>query len=278
MERSCTVQSCGRRHYSGGLCEMHYRRRLRTGDVRAGEPRRGDGPPTTCAVAGCEQPVDARGWCHGHHQRWLRDGDVKADEPLSRRKQPETCTVQGCTNGTGSHGLCGTHRYRRKTHGDVQADVPVRQWNRLTEPERCVAEGCGEDAGVLGLCEEHGEQQSAQGGVLTPVTLRLLTGEGWVNHGYRNVPVPKVLRHLVNGETSVGEHRLVMAVQLGRALRADEVVHHRNGVRTDNRPENLELWSTSHPKGQRVADKVRWALHTLERYRPDLHRRLEDGL
>ena len=41
-----------------------------------------------------------------------------------------------------------------------------------------------------------------------------------------------------------------------------------NGVRDDNRPENLELWNTSQPSGQRVADKVRWATDILRLYTP----------
>jgi hypothetical protein len=57
-----------------------------------------------------------------------------------------------------------------------------------------------------------------------------------------------------------------MEQSLGREMYDDENVHHKNGLTGDNRPENLELWTTSQPCGQRVEDKIIWAVELLRRY------------
>lgn len=64
----------------------------------------------------------------------------------------------------------------------------------------------------------------------------------------------------------VFEHILVVEEILGRHLFADETVHHRNGVRDDNRPKNLELWIKPQPPGIRVEDAIAWAREILARY------------
>ena len=69
------------------------------------------------------------------------------------------------------------------------------------------------------------------------------------------------------GGRSYLEHRLVVEAAIGRKLLKHENVHHKNGDRLDNRyPENLEVWSTSQPAGQRVIDLVTWAREIIDLY------------
>lgn len=86
-------------------------------------------------------------------------------------------------------------------------------------------------------------------------------GKRITKHGYIQIRNPEG-----NIPYYVLEHRYKKEIQIGRALYPHETVHHLNGVRDDNRIENLELWSKSQPPGQRVSDKVKWAKELLSLY------------
>jgi len=91
-------------------------------------------------------------------------------------------------------------------------------------------------------------------------------GSGTIdNNGYR-VITKKGHANCKSKKGHIFEHTFVMSEYLGRALIKGEAVHHKNGIKHDNRIENLELWHKGQPAGQRVEDKIAWAKEFLEEY------------
>ena len=193
-----------------------------------------------------------------HYKRWLRTGS-----PI-RGERPTICAVDHCERQAKSRGWCHAHYQRWRHHGDVRAHVPLRS------RQPCAVGDCDRPSYARAYCNTHYRRLLATGDARAEEPIRVVTGDGSFSHGYWKVPVPPEDRWLVGGQAAVAEHRLLMARELGRPLHEDEVVHHINGDRTDNRPENLELWSTAHPKGQRIEDKVEFACAILCRYAPEL--------
>lgn len=71
--------------------------------------------------------------------------------------------------------------------------------------------------------------------------------QGYAVKSYKAFPVETwpILSKMCKKNSQIKVHRAIMAIKLGRPLSPHEIVHHINGVRDDNRPENLEVFSTT---------------------------------
>ena len=95
---------------------------------------------------------------------------------------------------------------------------------------------------------------------------RWIGGKILHKRGYVFVLSPEHPRVQNRKNKYVQEHILVMEKKIGRYILPNETIHHKNGIKTDNRIENLELWSKNHLYGQRVEDLIKFAKEILSRY------------
>lgn len=221
------MDGCDQRSHAADLCRRHYDEKNAAG--------------RQCKVSGCAAVPRAAGYCATHYYRFSRHGDAGSAELL--RRPPRKCKVESCANmAAGRNDLCRSHSDRLRDYGTVEGRPCATCGIRTTKgsdycPEHYIAEmtrriGLGERPVLPGV-------RNASGG-------GNLTGGGYVGFKVLNVMIL--------------EHRAVMERMLGRPLRPFENVHHKNGQRADNRPENLELWTIPQPSGQRPEDLVAWVL------------------
>ena len=224
-----------------------------------------------CSFDNCNGLQQARKLCAKHYARWLRYGDPSIVHPTGSpagTKSPlhQKCGVDGCNMlGPYVKGFCSAHYGRFKIHGDPLAGRPkagtITTRNSI---ELCKCDGCENIAIAKGFCSAHwcrvrkyGDPQSSR-----PIRKDMPGVRKYNDRGY-------IAQWDVISKSTIFEHRVVMSEMIGRPLLKNENVHHKNGKRDDNRPDNLELWVTSQPSGQRPADLIDWARSILATYEAD---------
>lgn len=145
--------------------------------------------------------------------------------------------------------MCDSH-YRRELRS-----------RKTAQGENCEVTDCPKPREARGLCLMHYRRLMTTGVVGSAQHLKARKGEGCVRpDGYRDV--------YRDGRRGL-EHRMVMEDILGRSLQKHEYVHHKNGIRSDNRPDNLEIWVAC--PGQRPEDLINFL---VTHYREELTRAL----
>lgn len=268
VSRDCAIEGCSKpAKGSRGWCVMHETRWRRTGDplgVRTRAPR------APCSADGCEEPSQAKGLCKAHYgvlRRAQRQAAIDAgtfNGPL--------CAYPDCGRPAHARGLCGSH-VQQEQRGDVLA--PIGTYLPGGHPEVCIVDGCEKPSRNRGWCWTHYYRWLKHGDPLAGPRFIDGTRKALLdNNGYVRIYVPGHPEAMSRGYAL--EHRLVMSDILGRPLRKYENVHHINGNRADNRPENLELWVTSQPSGQRPVDLVAWARQIIDLYGAEFEERRDE--
>ena len=162
------------------------------------------------------------------------------------------CKIKNCEKPVRAKKLCTRHYNKLRKYGDPLYERPKN---------KCSIKGCDKKYEGKGFCKKHYDLNRRRGNPMAEP----LWGKGSYKNGYKLIFKPGY-PGAYKSDGRILEHRYIMEQHLGRSLQPHERVHHRNGIRDDNRIENLELWSTSHPPGQRVADKIKWAKEFLKFY------------
>lgn len=244
--RTCTVNKCGNKHYGHGYCHKHYYRWMKHGDpLSDAKKRRG-----SCTLEGCTNPHYGNGYCSKHYQRLVKHGDLHREGRL--RKPVRLCSIDGCEEIHVARGYCKNHHRNFLNYGDplLTKKQPVRRG--IT---KCAVPGCDDYYHVKGLCSTHYSRLRRHG---TTDDLRRKPAQTVADVKWRVNQYGYVVGNLMG--RAVSQHRILWEEHHGRKLERHENLHHKNGIRHDNRIENLELWAEPQPTGQRPEDLVAWVI------------------
>lgn len=231
-----------------------------------GRPKN-EGPWLPCKVEGCKATVEggAKGFCHSHYVAarrgtfdWETGARLRGPLRVVSYGEGARCTVTGCERRPKGEGLCQAHWLRKQNGKSLDTPLQPRAAGVFVV---CLMPDCPARATSRGMCNAHASRRN--NGLIDAAGNKLrdrakggpVRGPSRLDQGYVIVLAPPNhprARH----DGSIAEHRLVMEQAIGRYLEEWELVHHKDGNRSNNVLGNLELLdgrarngTKSHPPG-----------------------------
>ena len=198
-----------------------------------------------CSVKGCEKKVKAYGYCQGHYLQIKAHGKIVRPELGVFEKK--ACSVDGCNEPVKAKGLCARHSQQFYTHGKVISSEKLHDKNRI-----CIIPGCGRKHRTGGYCTGHHGQIRKHGKIISSI---LANRSGITTNGdYVYLKCPD--HPTANKRGYVKRANLVWEEITGQVVTHPAVIHHKNGIKTDDSFENLEYFITdaAHQAAHHVAE------------------------
>lgn len=186
-----------------------------------------------CKVPGCDRKHKGHGYCYGHLHQIKRNG--KITRPVIGEYEVKTCSVEGCFEPFKARGYCSRHTYQFYKYGKI---ISAEKMKGLGG--RCSVPGCERPRRSNGYCEPHNQQFTKHGKIMNE---QIAERNGVsISNGY--VLLLKKDNPMASKRGYVHRSHWVWEQNTGHIVTPPEVIHHRNGIKDDDRFENLEIFPT----------------------------------